>query len=602
MRQRNWKYVDIIIVTGDAYVDHPSFGVALIARLLESQGFKVAVLAQPDWRNADAFRVFGPPRLFWSVTSGAIDSRLNDYASLGNKRSRDVYSPGGRKGLRPTRPLTAYTARIREAYKGIPIIIGGLEASLRRMVHYDYIEDRLKRSVLIDSKADMLIYGMAETAITNVAKQLASGTSIYEITDTPGTAWPATKGRTIPKDALYLPSRQEIEQQPELFMNAYLLYYRQCTPDGRAIAQHQGPVTIVLQPPAAPLTTKELDKIYTLPFTRQAAPQYKRYGGVPALQSVQNSITTHRGCFGGCSFCSIYNHQSKYISSRSIDSIMNEIYHISSCPSFHGTITDIGGPTANMYGMGCNRKETCTRPSCLAPTPCRHIKDINHSQNIKLLETILKWASGNTKTHTRYQNRSGNSNTNNNSNSNANNTNNNKTKNKHRKSVNVYIASGVRYDLAMHSPEYMKLLIEHFTGGHLKVAPEHYCKDVLTLMNKPPFDTFERFERTFYDLSKQAGKQQYLVPYFISAHPGCTLNHACELYLFLKKRRWKLQQVQDFTPIPLTLSTAMYVSETNEKGQKIYVAKGRRAKREQLALMQYHLPANKKLVQQLTRK
>jgi uncharacterized radical SAM protein YgiQ len=559
MKQRGWEQADIILVTGDAYVDHPSFGVSLIARWLESNGCRVAILAQPDWRSVDAFRSLGPPRLFWGITSGCVDSRLNDYASMGNRRREDVYSPGGACGLRPERPLLVYSARAREAYKGIPIILGGLEASLRRLVHYDYIEDKLKRSVLIDAKADILVFGMAELAILEIAKRLSAGGSINDLVNIPGTTYRIAGNIRVPDNAVPLPSLSEQQADKDLVMSAQQQYQKQAHPRGQPVVQEQDPGTIVVMPPARPLTPAEMDQLYDLPFTRCWHRKYDKQGGVPALKPVQFSITTHRGCFGGCSFCSINFHQGKHITSRSIQSLLNEAEVIRRHHQFRGTIVDLGGPTADMYGMRCNRKDECSRPSCLLPSPCKNLK-LDHRPLIEMMELFLRW-----------QQKGG-------------------------RKTNVYVASGIRHDLALQSEDYIDLLVSRFVGGHLKVAPEHYCDKVLALMGKPPFELFEEFEERFNEVSRRAGKEQYLVPYFISSHPGCTTQDALALTDYLVSRSWRPRQVQDFVPIPLVLSTAMYVSGTDHRGRKIYVPRGRRDKRLQAALLQYYQPRYEKII------
>jgi len=559
IRQRGWDQADVILVTGDAYVDHPSFGVALIGRWLERCGYRVAILAQPDWRSAEAFGEMGRPRLFWGITSGSVDSRLNNYVPLGHRRDRDAFSPGGKTGLRPDKPLPAYSARAREAYPDVPIILGGLEASLRRLAHYDYIEDQLKRSILIDAKADLLVYGMGELAIREIARRLDKGQAIEHMTDIPGTAYPLTRGRAAPENAVELPSLSQQQHDASLVLKAHLMYQDQAHPGGRSVIQSQDPVLIALTPPARPLTTEQMDELYDLPFTRQYHPRYAKAGGVPALETIRFSITSHRGCFGGCSFCSLYYHQGKQIRSRSLDSIFREADACRKHPEFRGTITDVGGPTANMYGMQCTRKETCKRTSCIFPSVCPNLSgDLNPL--MQLMDRLLTWKTSDTSR------------------------------------VNLFIASGVRHDLALRQPDYMKLLVGHFVGGHLKVAPEHFCPHVLELMQKPGFELFEEFEARFYDLSRSAGKKQYIVPYFISSHPGCSPNDALKLTEYLVDRNWQLRQVQDYTPIPLTLSSAMFVAGRNPRGQEIYVSRGRKEKKLQAALMQYHLPPHQKIV------
>jgi len=559
MHQRGWKQADIILVTADAYVDHPAFGVALVGRWLEKQGYHVAILTQPDWRSVDAFRTLGAPLLFWGITSGAIDSRLNDYASLGHRRKEDVYSPGGILGLRPRRPLLVYSARIREAFKGIPLILGGLEASLRRLVHYDFIEDKLNRSVLIDAKADLLVHGMGERAITEIAQRLSSGQSISDLTDIAGTAYPVTNRTAVPDNAVRLPSLSQQNADHSLVISAQNLYQAQAHPKGLPVIQEQDPGTIVVMPPAESLSTSEIDQLYDLPFTRRWHPRYDKLGGVPALEPIRFSITTHRGCFGGCSFCSIYFHQGKQITSRSIDSLLSEADSFRKHKQFRGTISDIGGPTANMYGMKCSRYDSCRRPSCLVPSVCKNFKP-DAGPLMKMMQSFLKWRDSCSER------------------------------------PNIYVASGIRHDIALYNREYINLLARHFVGGHLKVAPEHYCPKVLALMGKPPFELFEEFEACFEEASRKAGKKQYLVPYFISSHPGCSTEDALALAEYLISRSWCPRQVQDFVPIPLTTSTAMYVSGLDTNGNKIYISRGRKEKILQAALLQYYEPKNKKII------
>ncbi|MGE4286558.1 MAG: YgiQ family radical SAM protein [Phycisphaerae bacterium] len=561
IRRRGWEAPDIVIVTGDAYIDHPTFGVALIGRWLEHLGYKVAVLSQPDWKSADAFCEIGRPRLFWAITSGAVDSRLNDYASMGHKRKRDVYSPEGETGRRPVKPLLTYSARAREAYKDVPIVLGGLEASLRRMAHYDYVEDKIKRSVLVDAKADILVHGMGELAIAEIAKRLDEGASTRELTGIDGTAVVIRKDMPLPERYAEIASLADIEADEKLFMQAHLDYEKQCMPGALPVLQDQGAGRVLMEPPARPLSTAEMDELYALTFTREVHPDFTKQGEVPALEPVKFSVTTHRGCFGGCSFCSIYFHQGKEISSRSVQSVMDEIEMLSSRPDFKGTIQDFGGPTANMYGMSCGRKKICARQSCLYPSKCPQLKT-DYTKMLELMDKVAKW----------------------------------KRQDKGRK---AFIASGVRYDLANESDEYIRKLAAEFTGGHLKVAPEHYSDKVLSFMRKPGYSEFVRFEEKFVRESAKAGKEQYLVPYFISAHPGCSPDEAIELTEYLVSRGWMPQQVQDFTPSPLSLSTAMYVSGLDAAGNKLFVPKGHAAKKLQAALLQYYRPENMSLISPL---
>jgi uncharacterized radical SAM protein YgiQ len=559
LRRRGWDRADVILITGDAYVDHPSFGVALIGRWLEKLGLRVAILAQPDWRRVDVFRSLGAPRLFWGITSGCIDSRLNDYASMGHRRQADVYSPGGATDLRPARPLLTYAARAREAHPQVPIILGGLEASLRRLVHYDYVSDKLMRSVLADAKADLLVHGMGELAIAEIARRLERGEPISRMIDIAGTAYMATRDRPAPADTVRLPSLIEQARNKDLILAAQEQYQRLVNPTDRPVVQDQDPGTIVAMPPARPLTVAELDALYELPFTRQWHPQYTSAGGIAALEPVEFSITTHRGCYGGCSFCSIYFHQGKEITSRSVESLLAEADKLSRSPRFHGTISDIGGPTANMYGTNCAAEHPCARPSCVFPSPCRNLS-LDFGPLLEMMEAFVRW------------------------------------KGDSRRKRNVYVASGVRHDLALHSKEYLDLLVQHFVGGHLKVAPEHYCDQVLRLMGKPSFELFEEFEGRFDEACRRAGREYYLVPYFISAHPGCTLEHAVKLTEYLVSRSWQPRQVQDFVPVPLTASTAMYVAGRDPRGRRIHVPTGRREKRLQAALLQYYRESNARLI------
>jgi uncharacterized radical SAM protein YgiQ len=586
MLRCGWDRPDVILVTGDAYVDHPAFGVAMIGRWLQKLGYRVAILAQPDWRSVDAFRSLGPPRLFWGITSGCIDSRLNDYASMGNRRQADVYSPGGATDLRPARPLLAYAARARQAYPQTPVILGGLEASLRRLVHYDYISDKLMRSVLTDAKADLLVHGMGELAVTEIARRLDRGEPISRLIDISGTAYMATRDAPVPTEAVRLPSLTEQSQDKHLVMAAHEQYQRVCsvpvrayeiTPYGvttnaleaaarsqlveraRPVVQDQDPGTLVVMPPARPLTCSELDVLYDLPFTRRWHPQYDGAGGIAALEPVEFSITTHRGCYGGCSFCSIYFHQGKEITSRSVASLLAEADRLSRSPRFRGTISDLGGPTANMYGTNCRAEPMCTRASCVFPAPCRNLGS-DLGSLLEMMEAFVRWQGGS------------------------------------RGKRHVYVASGIRHDLALHHKEYLDLLVRHFVGGHLKVAPEHYCDDVLHSMGKPSFELFEEFENEFAAACRRAGREYYLVPYFISAHPGCTLEHAVKLTEYLVSRSWQPRQVQDFVPVPLTSSTAMYVAGQDARGRAIHIPSGRREKRLQAALLQYYREPNARLL------
>ncbi|HNS20379.1 MAG TPA: YgiQ family radical SAM protein [Sedimentisphaerales bacterium] len=559
MHRRGWDRADVILVTGDAYVDHPSFGAALIGRWLEKLGYRIAILAQPDWRSVDPFRSLGAPRLFWGITSGCIDSRLNDYASMGNRRQADVYSPGGATGMRPARPLLTYSARAREACPQVPIVLGGLEASLRRLVHYDYISDKMMRSVLVDAKADLLVFGMGELAIAEIARRLDRGESTDSMTDVAGTAYRLVRNVSAPVDAVRLPSLTQQSEDKQQVLAAQTQYQQLARPGGSPVIQDQDPGTIVVMPPARALTGDELDGLYDLPFTRREHPRYTSLGGIAALEPVASSITTHRGCYGGCSFCSIYFHQGKEITSRSVGSLLAEADRIAADSRFHGTISDIGGPTANMYGTSCAAQQACSRASCIFPSVCSSLH-LDFGPLLEMMEAFVRW------------------------------------KGQGRGRRHVYVASGIRHDLAVGSREYLDLLVGHFVGGHLKVAPEHYCDQVLRLMGKPSFEVFREFEDQFDDACRRAGREYYLVPYFISSHPGCTLDDAVKLTDYLVSRNWQPRQVQDFVPVPLTRSTALYVSGQDEKGRSIHVPSGRGEKRLQAALLQYYRDSNAKVI------
>lgn len=534
---KGWDRCDVVIVTGDAYVDHPSFGAAVIGRTLEAEGFRVGIIAQPDWKSPDDIMRLGRPRLFFGVTSGNIDSMLHHYTANKKIRHDDPYSPGGRHGLRPNRSLIVYSNLIRQAFKDVPIVLGGVEASLRRLAHYDYWDDAVRRSVLFDAKADLLVYGMGESAVSRIAQILNSEGRIQktELQSVPGTAAivrTAELPKTLTPEYAELPSFEEVSSSREAFNKAFIIASNEANPhSGKKLLQKHGDRYLLVNPPAKPLSTEELDAVYALPYRRRAHPAYQE--SVPALETVKWSITSHRGCYGGCSFCALYFHQGPIIQSRSPDSIINEINLLTKDTKFKGVISDIGGPTANMYGTGCKingRAKSCRRPSCLAPQMCENLKPGQHA-SVKLWHEALKVPGVN----------------------------------------NIFVASGVRYDLALHDHKYLKELIQKHTGGHLKVAPEHCSSNVLKQMNKPGIGAFIEFLNIFRHLSK---KEQYLVPYLISSHPGCTLGDMLELNNFLKKYRLRVEQVQDFIPLPMTASAAMYHTGRNPyTGEKIFVEK-----------------------------
>lgn len=556
MDSLGWEQCDIILVSGDAYVDHPSFGVAVIGRVLEARGFKVGIIAQPGWHSpADIMRL-SKPKLFFGVTSGNIDSMLHHYTANKKLRHDDPYSPGGRHGLRPNRAAIVYSNLIRRAYKDVPIVLGGIEASLRRLAHYDYWDDAVRRSILLDAKADLLVYGMGERAIGKIALLLKSemgngksGKWDSELINIPGTAV-IIRGselqNIVTSEYAELPSFEEVSTSKAAFNKAFVVASNEANPYfSKRLMQKHGDRYLLVNPPALPMNSEELDAVYALPFQRRAHPSYTE--PIPALETVKWSITSHRGCYGGCSFCTLFFHQGPVIQSRSIESIINEAGVLARDPKFKGIISDIGGPTANMYGTGCKiggREKFCRRPSCLAPQMCENLK-IGQHPSVKLWHEMLKVPGV----------------------------------------KNVFVASGVRYDLALHDHKYSKELIQKHTGGHLKVAPEHCTANVLKQMNKPALSVFIEFLKIFRHLSK---KEQYLVPYLISSHPGCSYDDMLDLKAFLKRNHLAVEQVQDFIPLPMTASAAMYHTGRNPyTGEELFVertAAGKLKQRYVLAL------------------
>ena len=509
-------YLDVILVSGDALVDHPSFGTAMVARFLEGLGLRVGVIAQPDWRDPGSVRVLGRPRLFFGVSSGNLDSMLHHYTAARKKRRDDPYSPGGQAGLRPNRAVIVYAGLVRAAYRDVPLVIGGMEASLRRLAHYDYWEDRVRRSILVDARADVLIYGNAERALAGLVAALREGRLIADLA-LPGTV--VIRDEPPRGDCLALPSYEEAAADGRVFAVMTRDMLRElASPRPRTMVQAHAGRKLWHLPPAQPLGTPELDALYALPFTRRPHPMYgeKR---IPALETVRHSITTHRGCFGGCSFCALAIHQGLIVASRSEDSIVREASALASSPDFGGTITDVGGPSANMYGASCAREpggRGCSRPSCLYPSICPHLR-ADAGASLRLWSRLRRLPG------VRH----------------------------------VFVASGIRFDLANRSPDYIRELVGHHTGGHLKVAPEHVSDAVLRLMRKPPGSVFLRFLSWF---EKFRTPRDYLVPYMMSSHPGCTDRHMTEAAAFLRERRLAVEQVQDFIPIPGTASAAMYHS------------------------------------------
>jgi len=557
MDARGWDQVDIVFVTGDAYIDHYSFAMSLLGRVLSDAGFRVAILSQPDWRSAEPWRRFGRPRLFFAISAGNMDSMINHYTANKKVRNDDAYSPGGKIGLRPDRATIPYCQRAREAFPGVPVIAGGVEASLRRLAHYDYWSDSVRPSVLLDSKADLVAYGMGEETIVEIAKRLQAGKSVKECRDLRGVATFLGASELAPSgaDVVHLPSYEEVKASKDAFLDMARLAHRETSPfNAKTLVQKHGARTVVVTPPQLPVTQERMDFYYGLPYTRRAHPSYAG-STIPAWEMIKDSVTIMRGCFGGCTFCSITAHQGRTIQSRSEGSVLKEITGLTRDPEFKGVVSDIGGPTANMYQMRCTEPEVekiCKRQSCVHPVVCKFL-GTDHGPLVKLMKKSRETPG----------------------------------------IKKVFVASGIRMDLARLSPEYMKELTAHHVSGRMKVAPEHASPKVLELMKKPRHNTFEDFAKKFDEESKKAGKKQFLVPYFIASHPGSDLNAMIELAVFLKKNGYKPDQVQDFIPGPHDLATAMYYTGRNpETGLAMPIAKGMKDRRLQRALLQFFKPEN----------
>ncbi len=558
MKRRGWKQLDFVFITGDAYVDHPSFGHAIISRILEANGYKIGIISQPDWRQIDSFTQLGKPRLAFLVSSGNVDSMVNHFTVFKKRRRRDSYSPGGKAGLRPDRATIVYAGKAREAFKDVPIILGGIEGSLRRFGHYDYWNDKVRRSVLMDSKADMLIYGMGEKPIIEIADALDAQIPINEIKWIKGTVFKSKELKDI-RDYRMLPSFNEITKSKKVYARSFLIQYKNHNHySGRPLVEQYDTNTFIVQnPPPEPLKVEEIDQIYELPYMRDYHPIYKKEGGVPALEEVKFSITSTRGCFGGCSFCALAYHQGQVVQPRSSKSIIAEGKKISKDKGFKGYIHDVGGPTANFRCSACEKQKkygSCEDKDCLFPEPCKSLV-IDHEDYINILRE-LRDIEGVKK---------------------------------------VFIRSGVRYDYVIYDKDrkFLEELVKHHISGFLKIAPEHISDVVLSRMGKPSRKVYERFVKEYQKMNQKVGKEQYIIPYFISSHPGSTLNEAIELAVYLKKTGFIPEQVQDFYPTPGTLSTCMYYTETDPRTMEtIYVPKSMEEKQMQRALIQFNRPEN----------
>ncbi|MFI5458164.1 MAG: YgiQ family radical SAM protein [Isosphaerales bacterium] len=557
LKARGWDQVDVVFVTGDAYVDHPAFAMGILGRVLEAAGFRVAILSQPDWRSALPWRQFGPPRLFFGISAGNMDSMINHYTANKKVRNDDAYSPGGRIGLRPDRATIPYCQRAREAFPGVPVIAGGVEASLRRLAHYDYWSDTVRRAIMLDAKADLVVFGMGEHQIVAIARRLAAGETIKDLRDMRGVAYAlgASESQSPPGDAIVLPSYEEVKADKQRFARATKIIHQETNPlNAKRLVQYHDRQAIVCNPPPLPINQNDMDRIYGLPYTRRPHPMYKGQK-IPAFEVVRDSVTLMRGCFGGCTFCSITAHQGRIIQSRSAESVLDELRRMGRDPGFSGVVSDIGGPTANMYEMKCSRPEVeaiCKRLSCVHPKVCK-LLGTDHGPLIDLMRRSREVPGIET----------------------------------------VYVASGIRMDLAQKSPEYMAELAAHHVGGHLKVAPEHTDTNVLRVMKKPDSGDFEGFARAFQQASNAAGKTQYVVPYFIASHPGSDLNAMIDLAVFLKQNGYRPDQVQDFIPAPFDIATCMYHTGLDPfTGEEVYVAKGLRDRKMQRAVMQFFKPEN----------
>ena len=564
MIERGWEECDFIIVTGDAYVDHHSFGTAIISRVLENEGYKVGIIPQPDWKTTEDFMKLGRPRLGFLVNGGNMDPMVNHYSVSKKQRDKDLYSPGGKMGMRPDKATIVYCNRIREAYGDVPLVIGGIEASLRRFAHYDYWSDQVRKSILVDSGADLLVYGMSERQIVKVANALNDGFDPKYISFIDGTCYMANSLEEVYVDYVTTPSFEEIKKDKKKFAEAFKITEAEQDPyRGKAIVQPYGNKYLVQNKPEPPLSREELDAVYALPYTKNYHPSYESQGGIPALNEVKFSVVSSRGCFGSCSFCAITFHQGRAVQSRSHDSILDEVKEITTMPDFKGYIHDVGGPTANFRQEACKKQITegkggCKNRQCLDPKPCKNL-NVDHSDYVSLLRKVRQ-VPGVKK---------------------------------------AFVRSGIRYDYVMADKDntFMRELIKHHVSGQLKVAPEHVADEVLYYMQKPAGETYDRFRQKFFAMNEKMELNQYLIPYLMSSHPGSTLNSAIELAEYLRDIKYQPEQVQDFYPTPGTLSTTMFYTGIDPRTMKeVYIPKSKQEKAMQRALLQYSAPRNYDLV------
>lgn len=561
MEERGIWQPDFVYISGDAYVDHPSFGAAIITRLLESRGYSVGIISQPDWRKKESISVFGEPRLAFLVSAGNMDSMVNHYTVAKKHRRQDSYSPGGQMGLRPDRAVTVYGNLIRQTYKDTPVILGGIEASLRRLAHYDYWSDSMKRSVLMDSGADLISYGMGEHSILEIAEALDKGIPVSSITFVPGTVYKAKKA----PEGILLPSFEALSAKKEAYAESFRIQYENTDPfAGKVMAESYGTKGFVVQnPPAKPLTQKEMDEVYDLPYMGTYHPMYEKQGKIPAIEEIQFSITSNRGCFGGCNFCALAFHQGRIVQTRSHESILREAESYREKPDFKGYIHDVGGPTADFRHPSCKKQMTkgiCTNRQCLFPKPCKNL-EADHRDYLELLRKL-----------------------------------------RHLPGIKkVFIRSGIRFDYvnADPSPEFLNELAAYHVSGQLRVAPEHVSDQVLYYMGKPEHKVYEEFLKKFQRANEKSGKRQFVVPYLMSSHPGCTIKEAVKLAEYVRDMGFMPEQVQDFYPTPSTMSTCMYYTGLDPRtGEKVYVPKSAREKAMQRALLQYKNPENYELVKE----